>query len=145
MRIFFDTSVLVAASERSHPHHARAKPALYRVIAGEDQGFINLHSVAELYAALTRLPVKPRIHPTEAAHVITANVLAHFELVPLGRDDYVETLNATASSGWAGPKIYDALLLRCAAACAAERIYTFNLADFRQLAPDILQARICAP
>jgi hypothetical protein len=39
----------------------------------------------------------------------------------------------------------DALLLRCAAKCAAERIYTFNLGDFRQLAVPSLQSKICAP
>lgn len=34
-----------------------------------------------------------------------------------------------ASGGWSGAKIYDALLLRCAARCAVERIYTFHLGD----------------
>jgi hypothetical protein len=48
--IFFDTSVLVAASERSHPHHAQAWPALRRVA---NQGFMSVHSIAETYAALT--------------------------------------------------------------------------------------------
>jgi predicted nucleic acid-binding protein len=31
MKVFFDTSVLVAASVGSHPHHAQALPALRRV------------------------------------------------------------------------------------------------------------------
>ena len=50
-----------------------------------------------------------------------------------------------ASGGWMGAKIYDALLLRCAARCAAQRIYTFNLWDFTQLAPAGLEEKICAP
>jgi predicted nucleic acid-binding protein len=50
-----------------------------------------------------------------------------------------------ATGGWIGAKIYDALLLRCAGKCGAERIYTFNLADFRQLAPAGLQGKLCAP
>ena len=49
------------------------------------------------------------------------------------------------SGGWAGAKIYDALLLRCADRCGAERIYTFNLSDFRQLAPANLQGKLSAP
>jgi predicted nucleic acid-binding protein len=36
--IFFDTTVLVAASEQSHPHYAQARPALLRVDAGRDKG-----------------------------------------------------------------------------------------------------------
>lgn len=42
-------------------------------------------------------------------------------------------------------KAYDALLLACAARSGAERIYTFNLGDFRGLAPAELQTRSCSP
>ncbi len=61
MRVFLDTSVLVAASESCHPHHAQALPVLRRVARGEDEGCIGVYSIAETYAALTRLPVQPRI------------------------------------------------------------------------------------
>ena len=145
MDVFFDTTVLVAASEQSHPHYAQARPALLRVAAGQDKGFIGLHSIAEVYAALTRLPVQPRIHPVEAARIVTDNILSHFEVISLGKKDYLEALNTMASGGWIGAKIYDALLLRAAARCAVERIYTFNLGDFKQLAPAGLQEKICAP
>jgi len=144
--IFFDTTVLVATSEQSHPHYAQGRPALLRVAAGHDKGFMGLHSIAEVYAALTRLPVLPRIHPVEAARIVTENILQHFEVVSLGKEDYTEALNTMASGGWMGAKIYDVLLLlRCAARCAVERIYTFNLGDFKQLAPAGLQEKICAP
>ena len=103
-----------------------------------------LHSIAELFAALTRLPVRPRIHPVEASRIVTENVLTHFEVVPLGKQDYLEVLSGIATGGWTGAPIYDALLLRCAAKCPVQRIYTFNLGDFKQLAPD-LDAKICAP
>ena len=145
MKVFFDTTVLVAASERSHPHYPQARPALLRVTAGQDKAFLSLHSIAEVYAALTRLPVRPRIHPVEAMRIVIENILPHFELVSLNKEDYREALNAMGSGGWIGAKIYDALLLRCAARSAVERIYTFNLGDFRDLAPADLQEKICAP
>ena len=62
-----------------------------------------------------------------------------------GKEDYLEALNTTASGGWIGAKIYDALLPRCASRCAVERIYTFHLGDFGQLAPAGLQEKKCAP
>jgi predicted nucleic acid-binding protein len=145
VNIFFDTTVLVAASEQSHPHYTQARPALLRVATGQDKGIMGLHSIAELFAALTRLPVQPRIHPVEAARIVNENVLPHFEVVFLGEEDYVEVMNMMASGGWSGARIYDALLLRCAARSGVERIYTFNLGDFRQLAPAGLQEKICAP
>jgi len=118
---------------------------LLRVAAGQDKGFIGLHSIAEVYAALTRLPVQPRIHPVEAARIITDNILAHFEVVSLNKEDYLQALNVMASGGWIGAKIYDALLVLCAERCAIERIYTFNLGDFKQLAPTGLQEKMCVP
>jgi predicted nucleic acid-binding protein len=145
MQVFLDTSVLVAASESSHPHHAQALPVLRRVAKGEDRGFIGVHSIAETYAALTRLPVQPRIHPNEAGRIIRENIVRHFTIVHAGEAEYLQALAAVQDSGWPGTKIYDALLLACAARSGAERIYTFNLGDFRGLAPAELQARICSP
>ena len=115
MNIFFDTSVLVAASSRSHPHYVQAFPALLRVASGRDKGFISTHSIAEVYAALTRLPVVPRIHPAEAARIVADNLLSTFEAVPVNKKDYLEALATVKDGGWSGAKIYDALLLCCAA------------------------------
>ncbi|HVB81369.1 MAG TPA: PIN domain-containing protein [Candidatus Binataceae bacterium] len=144
MKVFFDTSVVVAASEQGHPHYGQAWPALRRVAAGKDQDFMSVHSIAEMYAALTRLPVQPRIHPAQAARIITDNVVPHFEMVPIAKKDYTEALSLVGDAEWAGAKIYDALLIGCAAKCGADRIYTFNPGDFRQLAPN-LEEKICAP
>ena len=65
--------------------------------------------------------------------------------MPLDRTDYMEALKAMTDEGWTGAKIYDALLLQCAAKCGVDRIYTFNLADFRLLASPNLQGKIRAP
>jgi predicted nucleic acid-binding protein len=145
MRVFLDTSVLVAASVASHPHHVQALAVLSRVAKGEDTGSIGVHSIAETYAALTRLPVAPRIHPSEAGRIIRDNILKHFELVAAGEAEYLQALASVQDNGWPGAKIYDALLLACATRSGADRIYTFNLGDFRGLATADLQARICAP
>jgi predicted nucleic acid-binding protein len=143
--VFFDTGVLLAASERSHPHYGEARPALLRVIGGQDKGFISAHSIAELYAALTRLPVHPRIQPVEALQIVNENVLPNFESVSIKRRDYVEALQMAANAGLCGARIHHALMLGCAAKCEPDRIYTFNLADFRLLAPEQLRDKICMP
>ena len=145
MNVFFDTSVLVAASVRGHVHHVQALPALQRVIAKKDRGFFSTHSIAEVFSAFTRLPMVPRIHPAEATRMVEENLLPHFEIVPVAKSDYLEAMNITANGGWVGGKIYDALLLCCAARVDVDRIYTFNLNDFRLLAPASLQSKICAP
>jgi len=145
MKVFFDTTVLVAASTASHPHHVQAFSALQRVVTRRDKGFISVHSIAEVYAVLTRLPLVPRIHPADAETFLTSNILPHVEVVTLSTADYVETLRSVKVGGWLGGKIYDALLLRCAVKCGTDRIYTFNLRDFRLLAPKGVEPKICSP
>ena len=80
MKVFFDTSVLVASVVGEHPGHARAVGVARRAAAGQDQGYVAARGLAEAYAVLT-----------------------------------------------------------------THRIYTFNLAHFRRLAPATLAARVAAP
>ena len=145
MVVFFDTSVLVASASDAHRHFGSASVAVARVATGKDKGWISQHSVAEVYAALTRLPVVPRIHPLEAASIIRANILKNFEVVGIEKKDYLAVVEMVSQSGWPGAKIYDALLLRCAEKCLAQKIYTFNLRDFQQMAPSHLREKICTP
>jgi predicted nucleic acid-binding protein len=144
MKVFFDTNVLVAAIVPPHEHHAQALPALQRVIGGKDHGFMSLHSIAEVFATLTRMRLQPRIYHSQAERLIAQNMLPNFELLALTKRDYLAALKLVATEGWSGPKIYDALLVGCAVRAGVDRIYTFNLSDFRQLAPE-LDNKICAP
>ena len=76
--------------------------------------------------------------------MIADNIVPHFQMVSITKKDYLEAMKAVVDGGWSGAKIYDALIVGCAARSGAERIYTFNLSDFQQLAPN-LRDRICAP
>jgi predicted nucleic acid-binding protein len=55
----FDTSVLVAAMVEAHPNHTAALPWLQRAKPGLVTGLVAAHSLAELYAVLTTLPIQP--------------------------------------------------------------------------------------
>ena len=41
------------------------------------------------------------------------------------------------NSGFTGGRIYDSLLLACAAKCKAQAVYTGNLKHYQSLAPDL--------
>jgi predicted nucleic acid-binding protein len=144
MKAYFDTTVLVAASVASHPHHTQAVTAVRAVANKKVTGYVSGHGLCELYAVLTRTPFHPPVHPMEAWKIISENVLAHFEILTLSAGMYRAILQEYAEKGWIGGRIYDALHLRCAKKAACERIYTFDLKHFCELAPD-LRNRICAP
>jgi predicted nucleic acid-binding protein len=137
VNLFFDTSVLIAASSASHPHHIQALAALSLVRNPNNRGWMSQHTVAETYAILTSAPLVPRIHPAEALTIIKENFLPWISIVPLAPEDYLEVITQMAEAGWRSGKIYDALHLRCAAKQPIDRICTFNVKEFQQLAPAV--------
>ena len=144
MTVFCDTSVLVAACIHKHPHYERARPVLESIASGEITGFVSVHSLAESFSALTSVPITPRILPSEARDIIATNIKRHFQLVAVTPDMYQRAVEVCVGCGLGGGKVYDAVLLECARQSLADRIYTFNLQDFRRLAPDLI-TRISAP
>lgn len=144
MRILLDTSVLVAGMVESHPSHEQALPWLRRVKAGADSGVVAAHSLAEVYAILTTLPLQPRISPMEARRLIERNVLSVCEVVPLSEMDYADVVSHLASTGIRGGATYDALILHTATKMEIEKIMTLNERDFRRVYPS-LSDKIAAP
>ena len=85
---------------------------------------------------MTALPVKPPI-PSEQALLFVQEVQTRLTLVSLEQDEYLETIQRSAELGFTSGRIYDALLLRAAAKCRAQAIYTWNLKHFRAIAPEL--------
>ena len=76
MKFFLDTSVLVAALVRRHPQHVRGFSVFRSVVEGEHEGYISTHTLAEFYAVITRLPVRPAVQSSEAMLMIKRDILA---------------------------------------------------------------------
>ena len=139
MSVLLDTSVLVAAMIESHPAHARALPWLQRVQDGTETGLVAAHSLAELYAILTALPVQPHIPPAVAQQLIRHNVLHRFEVVFLSDEDYVAVIDHLSDLGIVGGATYDAVILHAAAKARADQVVTLNERDFRRIYPDLAE------
>jgi predicted nucleic acid-binding protein len=120
----------------SLPRHAAAREWVERGVAGEFEWVVASHTLIELFAVLTRLPIVPRIGPPEAMRLIDANVLAHARIAVLSRPDYRAVLESMVALGLSGGVIYDALITRAARRARVERIVTANASDFRRLCPD---------
>jgi predicted nucleic acid-binding protein len=145
VKAYLDTNVLVASSAEEHQHHARSFALMNAIKNGTLQGYISTHVLAEFYSVITRVPFKPRVHPAEAERLLNENILPYLELVALSVDDYKSVLRLCANSGLGGAIIFDALHLQCARKAECDRIYTFNVKDFRALAPADIAGRITAP
>ncbi len=136
MKFFFDTSVLVPCFLKDHIHHQESTRALLAV--QREEGCCAAHSLAELYAATTRLPGKHRLSG-EQALLFLDDVRQRLALVALSADEYWSTLKDAAVAGIVGGAVYDALLCRCAMKVNAELIYTWNVKHFQLLSPEIAE------
>jgi len=129
MKIMFDTSVLVAALAEHHPNHGIAFPWLQRAASDNDNFIIAAHTLAELYAVLTRLPVSPKIQPDMARMLIRENIEKHIAIVTLDQKDYLQVLDNMSDSELSGGIIYDALLVQTARKSGIDILLTFNSAS----------------
>lgn len=136
MRLLFDTSALVAALVAAHPAHRAAWGWLERALAGEHRPLAAAHTLAELYAVLTRLPLRPPLGPSAALRLVEEN-LAPFAVVALGPEGYRAALRRLAGLGLPGGAVYDALIAQAALEAGAEVLLTLNPAHFRRLGEDV--------
>ena len=139
--IFVDTSVIVAASQ---PYDLRQPACINRLaIADTRGGACATHTLSEVFAVLTRLPLPYRV-PAEAALQIVKHTSKRLTVIALTPTEHMAAIERFVAEGLTGAMIYDALILACARKVNATRIYTLNPRHFKQVAPD-LSARILAP
>lgn len=109
MRELYDTSVLVAALLVEHPNHGSAFPQLELARRGEVQGYLSTHTLAELYAVITRLPQPLKVLPEEA-QVLIADLLEYLIPVSLLPEEYQSAIARMAKFQLTGGGMFDAII-----------------------------------
>ncbi|VAX35518.1 hypothetical protein MNBD_UNCLBAC01-1882 [hydrothermal vent metagenome] len=145
MKILFDTYVFVAAVVERHPVHKQAFKWLKRAKEGEFELYLAAHSLAELYAVLTVLPLKPKIFPSIAQRLIQENVVRLAKISTLSATDYNNVVKHMSSLGFIGGFVYDALILKSAQKASVNVIVTFNVKDFKRLLSEDSKIKIIKP
>jgi len=136
MKALLDASVLVAALVEPHPEHLRALPWLAKANSRSTELVICSHTIAELYAVLSTLPVSPRITPGFAWRLIHESIEPHVSIVSLTSSEYIATVRHLSEIGLSGGAVYDALIVKAAQKAGADRIVTFNVNDFKRVWPE---------
>lgn len=139
--IFFDTSVLIAASDASHPQYPPSHRRLLE--ATTRNAACGAHTLAEVYAVISRIPGSSGQRPEQAV-LILDDMLTRITPVALTAEEFMGAIRKIGSAGLSGGIIYDALLLACARKVKAKTIYTWNVRHFKVVAPDLAE-RIVEP
>ncbi|MCC6486641.1 MAG: PIN domain-containing protein [Candidatus Hydrogenedentes bacterium] len=141
MKAFFDTSVLVPVFYGDHVHH-KASLDLF-VKFDRVTGCCGAHSLAEVYATLTRMPGKHRISG-EQALLFVGSIRERLSLIALTGDEYADALQGSAALGIVGGGIYDAMLAYCAIKAESETIYSWNARHYALCGPEVMR-RLSTP
>ena len=106
---------------------------------------LRAHSLAEMYAVLTKIPPPLRHSPSEALLSMAENVLKYFRALSLTGSDYGAVIREAALGSIRGGTVYDAILLKAAAKANVERIYSLNLKHLQAIAPLSLASILAVP
>jgi predicted nucleic acid-binding protein len=142
VRWFFDSSVLVPALLPDHEHHARSFAAF--AAASPKAAGCAAHSLAEVYATLTRYSGKQRLS-AEYAALLVQEIEHRLTLVWLDGDDYRAAIGNIAKMGIVGGAVYDGLVAACALKAGADCLYTWNMRHFQLLGVEIQKVATMPP
>lgn len=144
MRVLLDTSVMIAALLPGHPSHVVAAKWLSRAKAGAFEFLFSAHSLAKLYAVLTRIPVSPPISPEAAGRLIQEDIVSAAKILALSADEYVAMVDGLIDKSVTGGAVYDAVIAKVAEGAKADLLVTFNVGHFQRVWPE-QAARIVSP
>jgi predicted nucleic acid-binding protein len=128
MKLYLDSSVLVAALVEDEPSHEGCLELLRR-----KDLTVWTHALAETFATLTGGRLGIRVPPAIAAQLIEESLLPRLQLVELSAADVKAAIGTSASAGVRGGAIFDYLHLVAARKSTAETLYTLNVRHFAAL------------
>jgi predicted nucleic acid-binding protein len=132
VKVLFDTNVVICAVLASHPMYPRCLPWLRRVQTGEIEGVLSLHSLAEIYSVLTKLPLPQRVTAMAAQQIISRN-LSMFVMVGLAFEDYQAAIDRAVQARVISGGVFDALIAQTALKAEVDVLITLNAKDFMRL------------
>lgn len=136
MKTLFDTSVIVAGLVESHPIHGRSFHWIKQAKNEKLELFIAAHTIAESYAVLSTLPIKPKILPHVARKLLRDNLESIGKIISLTPAEYQGTIDKLSEMGLSGGITHDALIARVAQKAQIERLVTINVEDFKRVWPE---------
>lgn len=126
---------MVAAASAAHDQHRDAKQVLME--SDPTSLCTAMHAMTELYSVLSG-SLKPRRLSPKIVVPLIEQYAKKITVFTLTFDETLHVIKDCATRGITGAAIYDTLILACARKAGATVIYTYNLRDFRRIAPDLI-------
>jgi len=131
VRVFLDTSVLLAGLIDFGPQSAPAQSLLHAVAEQRlREAATAWHCCLEFFSVSTRLPPEFRLPPADAVRLLAEEVFARMQVHDLPAANRLPMLRTAAHDAIAGGRIYDTHIAEVARAVGASVIVTDNRRHF---------------
>jgi predicted nucleic acid-binding protein len=125
--IYLDTGILVRALLTDHPQH----DACVKVVGND--AVSSCHALAEVFNTLTGFFKIP--NDTASEMIVSLIGAMAFEVI--SQADYMIVIEEARRRGVQGGIVYDAIHAQVARRLKAEKIVSYNVTNFRHVAPDL--------
>lgn len=139
LRVGLDTSCLIPLLSEWHQFHDRTVQSVSAV--PPDSLVICSHALLECFSVLTRLPPPYRIPPEKAKLAIETSFAQVGTVCGVEANEAWAAITRTTELRFGGGKVYDAVIAESTARAGAAVLLTWNVADFRSVAPPGLEIR----
>ena len=131
LKVFFDTSVLLAGLIEFGPQSAPAQLLLNEVVEKRLTDVATAwHCCLEFFSVATRLPAEYRLSSSDAVALLESEVFPRMAVHDLPPADRIGMLRAATQYAVAGGRIYDAHIAEIARAARAQVVVTDNRRHF---------------
>ena len=135
MKVGLDTSCLVPLMSSWHEHHKATLSTLEALKKQNNDLIVAAPAVLECFSVLTRLPERIRITPSEAAGRLSENIAQNFQMVGVDPETCWAAMQHLTERDLGGGLIYDAIIAHSCASAGATILLTWDVLDFRRVAP----------
>jgi predicted nucleic acid-binding protein len=129
-RVLIDTDVLIYATLEKDPRFERSRDLL--LSAGNDERYVSVQNLAEMYPNLTGPRMKPTDEPAVArAKILSIASLPTLQVLPLTGDVQAIALELCEKYGISKQRYFDAQLVAIMVAHGIRTLLTENDRDFK--------------
>ena len=125
MLVVFSLDVLVAAMVEGHPDHSRCSAALRKAKRGELTMLVAQPTVTDLFAALTALPVRPRITASMAARLVKGNIDPS-QVIAVSPAAVWQVVDRAARTGARGREVAELVVVHAAQTANADHVLSLD-------------------
>jgi predicted nucleic acid-binding protein len=140
LRVGLDSDVIIELVSEAGIRHEATLASYEALVASGTEFVVTDHALLEAFSVLSRSPAPVGVAPKEAERMLRETLGGHI-IAPIRAGLAWETIRHTLDRGFAGGRVYDAVIALATYEAGAQLLITWNVKHFLTIAPAGLEIR----